>query len=124
MRTGLEMYYSDNGEYPPSFEYYPSNTNYDGGRGEFKTQMDDYINVDSFLGAVPKGLTTFIYYGSYTTTPNGGSVGRCPTQPPFSGGQTFAITFDTTNIDIIDSAWLYNTESVSGNTYHFYCMHL
>ncbi len=123
MKLALEMYYADNGNYPSSFEYYPSNTAYDGGRAAFTSQMEGYIDVESFLDDVPDGLTTFIYYGVYTTSPDGGSAARCPGQLALGDGQTYAITFDTTNLDVIDETWLYNTASGSGNTYHFYCAH-
>lgn len=118
-QNALELHQLDHGIYPSSFEYYPDNPIYDGGRAAFTVQMSDYMNVEDFIDSVPNGLTTLIYYGVYTTSPSGGSAARCPGQNQAADGQTYAITFDTQNLDILTSEWLYN----QAGAYNFYCIH-
>lgn len=118
-QNALELHHLDHNTYPSSFEYYPDNTGYEGGRAAFTVQMSDYMDVESFIDSVPNGLTTFIYYGVYTTSPSGGSAARCPDQEISADGQTYAITFDTQNLDILTQEWLYNQDS----GYDFYCVH-
>jgi general secretion pathway protein G len=119
MQNALEVHQLDQGTYPSSFEYYPSNTGYEGGRAAFTAQMTPYIDVDNFIDSIPDGLTTFIYYGVYTTSPGGGSAARCPEQDIAADGQTYAITFDTQNLDVLTQSWLYN----QAGEYNFYCIH-
>lgn len=119
LRQAVELHHIETGSYPSSFEYYPSNTGYDGGRNRFKNQMDSYFNLDSFILNFPKGVTSFIYYGVYTTEPSGGSAARCPGQDPANPGQTYAITFDTQGIGNIAPKWQHSTSGV----YNLYCVH-
>lgn len=120
MRSSLELYYIDNGHYPSPFEYYPTQTEIPAWNVDnFRSDMNTYIDVDNFLSVIPSGLTTFIYYNYYNAT----TVARCPAQLQTSIEQTYAMTFDTTNLDIIDATYLYNTVTAGTNTYYFYCSH-
>jgi len=121
MQRALELHHANTGTYPSSFEYYPSNPTYDGNLDNFTLQMNDYINVSEFIASIPEGLSTLIYYGYYADGV-GGTTERCPDQEAGQAGQTYAITFDTQDIDIIDTSWHYNT-FVGASTYEFYCAH-
>lgn len=118
-RTSLELFYLDQEFYPSSFEYYPSAPELDLGRSSFSNQMQDYFDTDEFIKSVPRGLTEFIYYGVYTTGPNGGSAARCPGQPQSRGGQTFAITFVTQELETLTDSWQHDSQG----DFNFYCIH-
>ena len=119
MRTSLEQFHLDQGVYPSSFEYYPDDPNLDGGRDAFTIQMNPYFDTDALIESIPEGLTEFIYYGVYTTTPSGGSARRCPGQIDARPGQTYAITFITRDTESFADSWQHDSQQ----SFDFYCVH-
>lgn len=119
-RNSLELHILNNNVYPSSFEYYPSNPTHNGGLAATVAQLEPEFALSNFVSSIPEGLTTFIYY-NYSAA---NTLARCPNQGGGGAGQTYAITFDTTNFDLGLDEYKYNETNVGSNTYRFYCLYL